>query len=213
MIKFKNFIIINLFLIIILVSTKSFSENHNVLEVLELIQKDLKTLEKAVYSDSSNDSLSDSTSLIAIQGPESRNKLKKVLNFNDLKFYHAEEIEFNNIAPHLIVADVVTSAEFYRDSLGFDFNRFWGEPPNFVILFRGSVQLMLSQDKTNAPQPLQNGEFDAYIWLNQGIDKLFYEYKQKKVEIVEPLETTFFQMQQFLIKDNSGYVLCFGQEV
>ena len=43
MIKFKNFIVINLFLIIILVSTKSFSENHNVLEVLELIQKDLKT--------------------------------------------------------------------------------------------------------------------------------------------------------------------------
>ena len=124
-----------------------------------------------------------------------------------------EEIEFKNIAPHLIVSDVVASAEFYRDSLGFDFNQFWGEPPNFVILFRGSVQLMLSQDKTNAPQPLQNGGFDAYIWLNQGIDKLFYEYKQKKVEIVEPLETTFFQMQQFLIKDNSGYVLCFGQEV
>ena len=72
---------------------------------------------------------------------------------------------------------------------------------------------MLSQDETNAPQPLQNGGFDAYIWLNQGIDKLFDEYKQKKVEIVEPLETTFFQMQQFLIKDNSGYVSCFGQEV
>ena len=124
-----------------------------------------------------------------------------------------EEIEFKNIAPHLIVSDVVTSAEFYRDSLGFDFNQFWGEPPNFVILFRGSVQLMLSQDETNAPQPLQNGRFDAYIWLNQGIDELFDEYKQKKVEIVEPLETTFFQMQQFLIKDNSGYVLCFGQEV
>ena len=52
MIKFKNFIVINLFLIIVLVSTKSFSENHNVLEVLELIQKDLKTLEKAVYSSS-----------------------------------------------------------------------------------------------------------------------------------------------------------------
>ena len=55
MIKFKNFIVINLFLIIILVSTKSFSENHNVLEVLELIQKDLKTLEKAVYSSSLDD--------------------------------------------------------------------------------------------------------------------------------------------------------------
>jgi len=62
MIKLKNFIVINLFLIIILVSTKSFSENHNVLEVLELIQKDLKTLEKAVYSGSLNDNLNDSIS-------------------------------------------------------------------------------------------------------------------------------------------------------
>jgi len=62
MIKFKNFIVINLFLIITLVSTKSLSENHNVLEVLELIQKDLKTLEKAVYSGSLNDNLNDSIS-------------------------------------------------------------------------------------------------------------------------------------------------------
>ena len=72
---------------------------------------------------------------------------------------------------------------------------------------------MLSQDNTKAPQPLQNGRFDAYIWLSQGIDQLFYEYKQKGVEIIEPLEITFFQMQQFLIKDNNEYVLCFGQEI
>jgi tol-pal system protein YbgF len=62
MIKFKNFIVINLFLIIILTSTKSFSENHNLLEVLELIQKDLKTLERAVYSSSLNDNFNSSTS-------------------------------------------------------------------------------------------------------------------------------------------------------
>jgi len=63
MIKLRNFILINLFLVFTLVSTKSFSENENILEVLELIQKDLKTLEKAVYSDLSNDSLNDSISL------------------------------------------------------------------------------------------------------------------------------------------------------
>jgi len=71
MIKFKNFIIINLFLIIILVSTKSFSENHDVLKILELIQKDLKTLEKAVYSGSLNDDLNNSISSSSInQNPE-----------------------------------------------------------------------------------------------------------------------------------------------
>ena len=62
MIKLKNFIVINLFFIIVLVTTKSFSDNHNVYEILELIQKDLKTLEKAVYSSSLNENLNDQIS-------------------------------------------------------------------------------------------------------------------------------------------------------
>ena len=66
MIKFKNFIVINLFLIIVLVSTKSFSDNHNVMEILELIQKDIKTLEKAVYSSSTDDNFNSSTSSSSI---------------------------------------------------------------------------------------------------------------------------------------------------
>ena len=66
MIKFKNFIVINLFLIIVLVSTKSFSDDHNVMEILELIQKDIKTLEKAVYSSSTDDNFNSSTSSSSI---------------------------------------------------------------------------------------------------------------------------------------------------
>ena len=38
-------------------SGKSYSEEQNVFEVLEIIQKDLKTLEKAVYSSSNSDNL------------------------------------------------------------------------------------------------------------------------------------------------------------
>ena len=85
MIKFKNFIVINLFLIIVLVSTKSFSENHNVLEVLELIQKDLKTLEKAVYSGSLDDNSNNLVFRIRImkfkKGDSSINDLNIIKSF------------------------------------------------------------------------------------------------------------------------------------
>ena len=37
--------------ILLLVPTKTFSDNHNLNEILELIQKDLRTLERAVYSE------------------------------------------------------------------------------------------------------------------------------------------------------------------
>ena len=54
MIKFKNFILIKFFLIFTVIYSSSFADSHNIYDVLELIKKDLKTLEKAVYSDSLN---------------------------------------------------------------------------------------------------------------------------------------------------------------
>ena len=54
MFRFKFYIFISCITLIFTASSKSFADNHNVIEILELIQKDLKTLEKAVYSDSFN---------------------------------------------------------------------------------------------------------------------------------------------------------------
>ena len=53
MIGFKKKIVTALFFLFLLFfSQNSYSEDQNVLEILEIIQKDLKTLEKAVHSDS-----------------------------------------------------------------------------------------------------------------------------------------------------------------
>ena len=60
MISFKKKITITFFLFLLLFTQNSFSEDQNVLEIIEIIQKDLKTLEKAVYSDS-NSVISNST--------------------------------------------------------------------------------------------------------------------------------------------------------
>ncbi len=60
--KFKHYLFINIFSLIILI-TPVYADNHNVSELLETIQKDLKTLEKAVYSNSSGDDLNISSSM------------------------------------------------------------------------------------------------------------------------------------------------------
>ncbi len=52
MTNLKIFYFYPLIFFIILFSRNCYSDNHNLYEVLELIQKDLKTLERAVYSDS-----------------------------------------------------------------------------------------------------------------------------------------------------------------
>ena len=60
-----------------------------------------------------------------------------------------------SIAPYLIVDDVVATANYYRDKLGFRYERFWGEPPCFCMVCRGGVIIMLSQlPKTGLMRPL-----------------------------------------------------------
>ena len=51
MYKLKYYFYFFLALVLTSVPTKTYSENHNLNEVIELIQKDLKTLERAVYSE------------------------------------------------------------------------------------------------------------------------------------------------------------------
>ena len=51
--SFKKLLIIKLFILFnIIINQNVFADNHNIYETLELIQKDIKTLEKAVYSGS-----------------------------------------------------------------------------------------------------------------------------------------------------------------
>ena len=51
--SFKKIILIKLFFLFnILINQSAFTDNHNIYEILEKIQNDIKTLEKAVYSGS-----------------------------------------------------------------------------------------------------------------------------------------------------------------
>ena len=58
MIRFKRKITIPFLLLFLLFAQTSYSQDQDVLEILEIIQKDLKTLEKAVYSDAGSEDLS-----------------------------------------------------------------------------------------------------------------------------------------------------------
>jgi catechol 2,3-dioxygenase-like lactoylglutathione lyase family enzyme len=92
----------------------------------------------------------------------------------------------------LIVDDVVATANFYRDRLGFHYDRLWGEPPTFRMVKRGGILLMLSQlETTGVMRPnrhaVENGDaWDAYIWVEDA-DALYAEFKAKGVTIARDL--------------------------
>jgi hypothetical protein len=60
----------------------------------------------------------------------------------------SQMVRITGVAAQLFVNDVIESAEYYRDVLGFSFDQFFREPPVFVGVDRGAARLLLK----NAPE-------------------------------------------------------------
>jgi hypothetical protein len=124
-----------------------------------------------------------------------------------------------SIAPYFIVDDVVTTANYYRDKLGFCYERFWGDPPCFTMVFRSGVVIMLSQlakKGVTRPNRLADSEsgdaWDAYVWIDNA-DALCAEFKSKGVRIVRDVCDQPYGCRDFDVEDCNGYRLCFGQNL
>ena len=132
-------------------------------------------------------------------------------------------------APCFAVADVRKSAEYYRDKLGFSYDRIWGEPPSFCMPKRDGLIIMLAQIEdpddvrsNTAVVSVSHGHdgeddhahylpWDAYIWCNDA-DELFDELRSAGATVhYEPRIERLYEMKEFAIKDLDGYVIAFGQ--
>jgi predicted enzyme related to lactoylglutathione lyase len=122
------------------------------------------------------------------------------------------------IAPFFIVDDVVATANFYRDKLGFHYERFWGDPPCFCMVKRNGIIIMLSQFakaglmRPNHAVDPEGGAWDAYVWIEDA-DALYAEFKAKGVKIAREICDQEYGCRDFDIEDCNGYRLCFGHDL
>ncbi len=117
-------------------------------------------------------------------------------------------------APVLLVADVVKAAHYYRDKLGFTFDRFWGDSPNFCMVERDHHILMLSQvddPKKIVPHfKLVEKMWNVYFWVDD-VEAIYREFKEKGATIDYELGVKDYGVKEFGIQDLDGYDLAFGQ--
>jgi predicted enzyme related to lactoylglutathione lyase len=122
-----------------------------------------------------------------------------------------------SVAPLFIVDDVVATANFYRDKLGFHYDRFWGDPPGFALVRRNGVTIMLKQlaagsMRANSAVDPEGELWDAYIWV-ENADSLYDEFKKNGVKIARDICNQEYGCRDFDIEDCNGYRLCFGQDL
>ncbi len=118
-------------------------------------------------------------------------------------------------APILLVKDVIASAKYYRDKVGFNYDFFWGEPLEFCILYRDGFHLMLKQvedEKFIVPHhKAAKGMWNIYFWVDD-VDKLHEELKSLGAKIDYELCDQPYGCREFGIQDLDGYDIAFGQE-
>jgi catechol 2,3-dioxygenase-like lactoylglutathione lyase family enzyme len=117
-------------------------------------------------------------------------------------------------APYFPVADLERSAAHYERVLGFQREYTGGSPPQFAILSRDTLAIMLrlvSSPERICPSEKQGGTWDAFFWVRDA-QALHAELRSKGAEIVYgPIVQEAYQMEEFAVRDPDGHVLGFGQ--
>jgi catechol 2,3-dioxygenase-like lactoylglutathione lyase family enzyme len=117
-------------------------------------------------------------------------------------------------APVLLVRDLVAAANYYRDALGFVYERFWGKPPDFVILRRDGLHLMLNQAPTHfeiVPHwKVNRNMWNVYFWVDDA-DALLAEFKRRGAKIDYDIGDKPYNVREFGVQDLDGHDIGFGQ--
>lgn len=119
-------------------------------------------------------------------------------------------------APILLVADVVKAADYYRDQLGFAYDRFWGEPADFCMVQRDGFIVMLAQAPNGArlvPHWLVVSQmWNAYFWCDD-VEVLHAEFVRRGARIDYGLGIKPYGIKEFGIQDLDGHDIAFGQRI
>jgi uncharacterized glyoxalase superfamily protein PhnB len=134
-----------------------------------------------------------------------------------------------NLIVNLAVRDIAECIAYYRDVLNFtpimaipeDKSSFSPELEEgklylFAMLQSGGVEIMLQQDESlreDVGDFFTNIGASATFYIRVDDVDGWYETIAHKVEIIKPIETTWYGMREFYIRDINGYVLAFATQV
>lgn len=137
-------------------------------------------------------------------------------------------MKLQSITANMMVKDVTKSVEYYTQILGFDlfmwvdfdkqadFDRIHEDVEYaFAILKSENYELMLQSEKslsTDLPfleKWYSNSSLALYLRI-ENIEEYFDSIKDR-VEILKNIETTWYGMKEFYVKDINGYILGFAE--
>lgn len=120
----------------------------------------------------------------------------------------AESNNYSHSATIFPVSDLGKSIEFYLDKLGFEKTFEWGEPMYYAVVKKGGVGIHLTK-RSDGGRPSKYHRA-LYIFVNN-IEKVYKQFRDQNVKIVNDLEDRDYKMKDFDIEDPDGFIITFGK--
>lgn len=131
----------------------------------------------------------------------------------------AAPIRLEAAVPQFTVPDLVRTAEYYRDVLGFQIAGYWdGEkttsapatPPHFAVVWRDDVEIFFNR----APGPVKRerapGAYDVYVRVS-GVNALAEEFVRRGADIIDGPGDRDYDQREVVVRDCNGLILAFGE--
>lgn len=120
-------------------------------------------------------------------------------------------MNIKKIAPQLRTTDMASSISFYTENLGFavEFNY-----QDFYAGIRAGdqiIHLKLVDDKDPSIQFVDDGGHLHLYLETSGVAELAEQLKSRGVEMVEDVHETDWNTREFVIHDDQGHTLYFGE--
>ena len=113
-----------------------------------------------------------------------------------------------DVTPMLNVAEMGPAIAFYRDVLGFNCI---ASQEGWTCMSSNGVEVMFSLP--NAHLPFEKPVMTGSLYFNVDDADAIWNRLKYKCEVVYPIEDFDYGMREFAIRDNSGYLLRFGQRI
>lgn len=125
-------------------------------------------------------------------------------------------VKLTAICPQFIVSDVVASAEYYRDVLGFRILGYFLDPPVFATVARDVAEIHFGKiDAGAAPAPNLTRRkglgIDAYIWTSD-LHALHAELTDHGAKIIEGPVQRVYKCLELVVEDLNGFRLVFAMD-
>ena len=118
------------------------------------------------------------------------------------------------IAPQFFTKDIPGTLAFYKDSLGFECQGKWLDPPVYAIVARDehAIHFRCAEPPTANPAKYEDELLDAYLFVEDA-DALYAEYAACGVEFTRGLADMPWHSREFVVKDCDGRLLAFGAKL